>query len=79
MPYDATKLPANGSRLDYLFVSVAPHMQNGDVAILADAFRVYMKERFGPLVEISKIVGSEKIYPFSPAKVREAVARAEEE
>lgn len=42
-------------------------------------FRAYIADRFGPLVEISKIVGSEKIYPFSPAKVREAVARAEEE
>mgnify|MGYP001570866335 FL=1 len=41
--------------------------------------RQYITDRFGPLVEISKIVGSEKIYPFSPAKVREAVAHAEEE
>lgn len=77
--YDPTKLPVRGSRLDYAFQRVLPHMKNEDVAALAESFRTYIKERFGPLVEISKIVGSEKIYPFSPAKVREAVARAEEE
>lgn len=44
-----------------------------------EELKKYMTARYGPLIEIAKIVGSEKVYPFAPAKVREAVVRAEEE
>ena len=56
-------------------LDISEHMKPVVVANV----RAYNADRFGPLVAISKIVGSEKIYPFSPAKVREAVAKAEEE
>ena len=54
-------------------------LDGGQQELLLKQLREYHIARFGPLVAISKIIGSEKIYPFSPAKVREAVARAEEE